>query len=86
MWTTWDGNAHQLQNYDFLAIKVQETRVLCGMLYLAILAWSRCVTIQFSLQAMHSRSASRTSQCLLWVFHLTIQREQEIREAETYNI
>lgn len=62
---TWDVNAHQLENDDFLVIKVQETRVLCGMLYLAILARSRCVTIQFSLQAMHSRSASRASQCLL---------------------
>lgn len=63
--TTWDVNAHQLQNYDFLVIKVQETRVLCGRLYLAVLARSSCVTIQFSLQAMHSCSASRTSQCLL---------------------
>lgn len=62
---TWDDNAHQLQNYDFLVIKVQEMRVLWGMIYLAILARSCCVTIQFSLQAMHSRSASRTSQCLL---------------------
>lgn len=56
------------------------------MFYLAILATSCCVTIQFSLQATHSCSASGTSQCLLWVFHLTTQREREIREAETYNI
>lgn len=34
MQATWDGNAHQPQNYDFLVIKVQETRVLHGMLYL----------------------------------------------------
>lgn len=56
------------------------------MLYLAILARSCHVTIQFSLQAMHSHPASGTSQCLLWVFHLTTQKEREIREAETYNI
>lgn len=44
------------------------------------------VTIQFSLQATRSRSASGISRRLLWVFHLTTQTERQIREAETYNI
>lgn len=63
MQATWDGNAHQLQNYNFLVIKVQEKRVLYGMLYLAIQARSHHVTTQFILQAMCSHSASRTNVC-----------------------
>lgn len=86
MRAVWDGNAHQLQNYDFSVIEVQERRVLYGMLYPVILARSHRVKIQFSLQATRSCSASGTSQCLLWVFHLTTQRKREIREAATYNV
>lgn len=85
MQATWDGNAHQLQNYDFLVIKsVRNEGVVCD----ALLSHPGKITPCYnSIQPSgNSCSASGTSQCLLWVFHLTTQREREIREAETYNI